>query len=602
MSNLIVPVTFRGIDRISSVVDNISRRNEKLQKTFNRISAGAAIGATAIAGGLTMSVKSAVEFQDKLADVAKTTGLEGKDLEDYGNSILKLAGTTRSSVDDIVQIGVIGGQLGIAKDQLEAFTISANKFAVALGGDYSGGVEQAISSVGKLNALFRDTKNLNPAESLNVAGSMINELTNMGVKAENINDFALRIARLPEGMRPSLETGLAVGAMFEKMGTNSEVASSGFSNLLLTASKDLPGFAKQMQISSAAASGLLSQNPVEFASKFSRSFKGMKPEVVAMKLDALKIKSSEVIGAVSALAGGQDILSDALKRSNEQFSKATSLTMEYATKNDTVAAKLKIAENNFQAMSITIGTQLLPIISDLLDMMMPIATEILSWIKENPKLAKTMLIVAGALYLISGALSVYTAAQTIANIAALAFPGTWIALAIMAVIAAIVIAIVYFDDFGQVILAFMGPIGWLIMLLMKLPGYWEKIVKAFEADGIVGAFKEINRSIIDLLLSPMEQFLNLIKDLPMVGGIANTALKGIRTIRESQGMDIENAPTLQNSPLVTSQQTNNTINNNNGALGTQIGVNFNDPFNRVSKVSSSNSAIPVKVTKTNGQR
>lgn len=599
MSNLIVPVTFRGIDRISSVVDNISRRNENLQKTFNRISAGAAIGATAIAGGLTMSVKSAVEFQDKLADVAKTTGLEGKDLEDYGNSILKLAGTTRSSVDDIVQIGVIGGQLGIAKDQLEAFTISANKFAVALGGDYSGGVEQAISSVGKLNALFRDTKNLNPAESLNVAGSMINELTNMGVKAENINDFALRIARLPEGMRPSLETGLAVGAMFEKMGTNSEVASSGFSNLLLTASKNLPAFAKQMQISSAAASELLSQNPVEFASKFSRSFKGMKPEVVAMKLDTLKIKSSEVIGAVSALAGGQDILSDALKRSSYQFSKATSLTMEYATKNSTVAAKLKIAENNFQVMSITLGTQLLPLLAELLDMMMPIATEIIGWIKENPKLAKTLLIISVALYALVGVLQIYTAVQTVANIAALAFPGTWIALAIMAVIAAIVIAIIYFDDFGQVILAMMGPLGWFIMLMMKLPKYWENIVKAFESDGIIGAFKEINRSILDLLISPVEQLLRLVQDIPMIGGIATTALSGLNNIRERRGMEVTNAPTLQNSPLMTSQQVTNT---NRNTLDAKIGVDFNDPFNRVSKVSSSNSAIPVKVTKTNGQR
>lgn len=602
MANLIVPVTFRGIDRISDVVDRISARNDRLKKNLGKVAIASAVVASAIVGGLTVAAKSAIDFQDKLADVAKTTGFEGQELQNYGDSILKLAGTTRSSIDDILQIGIVGGQLGIAKDQMESFTVSANKFAVALGADYSGGVESAISSVGKLNALFRDTKNLNPAESLNIAGSMINELTNMGVKAENINDFALRIARLPEGMRPSLETGLAVGAMFEKMGTNSEVASSGFSNLLLTSAKNLPEFSKQMGISAKAASDLLSQNPVEFASKFAKTFRGLKPEQVALRLYDLGIKSNEAIGAVSALAGGQDILSDALSRSNSQFSNAVSLTDEYNVKNDTVAAKLKIAENNFQAMSITIGTQLLPIISELLEMMMPIATEILSWIKENPNLAKTMLIVAGALYLISGALTVYTTAQTIANIAALAFPGTWIALAIMAVIAAIVIAIIYFDDFGQVILAIMGPLGWFIMLLMKLPDYWEKIVKAFESDGIIGAFKEINRSIIDFLLSPMEQFLNLIKDLPMVGGIANTALKGIRTIRESQGMDIENAPTLQNSPLVTSQQTNNTVNNNNGALGTQIGVNFNDPFNRVSKVTSSNNAVPVTVTKTNGQR
>ena len=64
-------------------------------------------------------------------------------------------------------------------------------------------------------------------------------------------------------------------------------------------------------------------------------------------------------------------------------------------------------------------------------------------------------------------------------------------------------------------------------------------------------------------------------------------------------MEVTNAPTLQNSPLMTSQQVTNT---NRNTLDAKIGVDFNDPFNRVSKVSSSNSAIPVKVTKTNGQR
>ena len=153
MANLIVPVIFRGIDRISQVVDNIDNRTQRLHKNLNKISAATGVAATAIAGGLLMSAKSAIEFQDQLADVAKTTGLEGKALEDYGNSILDLAKTTRSSIDDLTKIGAIAGQLGIAPENLAEFTKQANEFAVALGDDYAGGVEEAISSVGKLNKL-----------------------------------------------------------------------------------------------------------------------------------------------------------------------------------------------------------------------------------------------------------------------------------------------------------------------------------------------------------------------------------------------------------------------------------------------------------------
>lgn len=600
MANLIVPVIFRGIDRISQVVDNIDNRTQRLHKNLNKISAATGVAATAIAGGLLMSAKSAIEFQDQLADVAKTTGLEGKALEDYGNSILDLAKTTRSSIDDLTKIGAIAGQLGIAPENLAEFTKQANEFAVALGDDYAGGVEEAISSVGKLNKLFKDTKTLNPAESLQRTGSVLNHLSSVGsATASNMNDFLLRMGALPDALKPSYTETAALGATLEELGLNSEVASSGLTNLLINAGVGVGAFAQQMKISSKSAQDLLNNNPAQFAVQFAKSFKGLNAVQIAKRLDDLKIKSNEVIKVIGLLSSGSELYTERLVQSNDAMREATSLTMEYATKNDTVAAKLKIAENNFKVMSITLGTQLLPMLAELLEMIMPIMSAVIDWIKENPKLAMTLAVIAGALYTLSIAMQAYIAVQTLANIEAYAFPGTWIALAIIAVIAAIVIAIVYFDDFGQVILAFMGPVGWLIMLLMKLPGYWEKIVKAFEADGIVGAFKEINRSIIDFLLSPMEQFLNLIKDLPMVGGIANTALKGIRTIRESQGMDIENAPTLQNSPLMTSQQVTNT---NRNTLDAKIGVDFNDPFNRVSKVTNSNNAVPVTITKTNGQR
>jgi len=600
MANLIVPVTFKGIDKISQVVDNINKKNEKLHKTLNRVSAGAAIGATAIAGALTMSAKSAIEFQDQLADVAKTTGLEGKELEDYGNSILDLAKTTRSSIDDLTKIGAIAGQLGIAPENLAEFTKQANEFAVALGDDYAGGVEEAISSVGKLNKLFKDTKTLNPAESLQRTGSVLNHLSSVGsATASNMNDFLLRMGALPDALKPSYTETAALGATLEELGLNSEVASSGLTNLLIKAGVEVGAFAQQMKISSKSAQDLLNNNPAQFAVQFAKSFKGLNAVQIAKRLDDLKIKSNEVTKVVGLLASGSELYTQRLEQSNTAMQEATSLTMEYATKNDTVAAKIKIAENNFQAMSITLGTQLLPLLAELLEMILPILSAVIDWIKENPKLAKTLLIISGALYGISIALQAYAMYQTIANIAALAFPGTWIVLAIIAIIAVIAIVIIYFDDFGQAILALMGPIGWLIMGLMKLPKYWENVTKAFKTGGIKGAIKEIGRSIIDFLITPIEQMLNLIKDIPVIGKYADNGLNALRGIRERSNMEVENAPTLQNSPLMATMQQTTT---NNNTLSTQIGVNFNDPFNRVGKVTNSNNAVPVSITKTNGQR
>lgn len=643
LGNLKIPVIFSAVDKVSEVTKSITKSTEGLTSKLKGVAtAGAVVGAT-LFGAMSASVNEAVKFEDKLADVAKTTGLEGEGLQKYGDSVLSLAETTRSSIDDILEIGAIGGQLGIAQDQLEAFTKSANQFAVALGGDYSGGVEEAISSVGKLNKLYKDTKSLSPDVSLMKTGSVLNQLSAEGsATAQNMNDFLLRLGALPDALKPSFTEASALGATLEELGLNSEVGASGLSNLLLKAGTEIGAFSRQMKISSQEAKALLNNNPAEFAVRFAKSFKGMNATQIANTLKDLKIGSNEVTKVVGILASGSEVYASRLATANQQMKEATSLTDEYNVKNSTSQAELEKAQNKIKSLSISIGQDLLPVLAEILSIVGPIISKFSAMAKENENFTKILVAVVAGLFAFKGimialptiigavqlaygaymalfstsvvltkggtmaqasyiavtkgallVMKAYGAVQAWVNGIMMLNPVGLIVSGIVLLVGLITVAIYKWEEWGAMILAFLGPIGLLINFIMELRKNWEAVKQAFKDGGIMGALEAIGKVFISSLLRPVQQLLEMVSDLPLVGDMASNALAGINGIQSRLSLD---GPVEK----LDSPQTTQTKNISSWTNSTNVGVEIRDPFGAVAGVSNSNKGIPLKVSRTNG--
>jgi len=159
MTPNVVTTIFAAKDLMSKKVMAMQANVARAGQNAFSMGRKAAITGALIAAPLVLAAREAVKFEDKMSDIAKTTGLQGRELTKFGDDILQMSTKTRSSIEDLSTIAEIGGRLGIAKKDLKGFTVSANEFAVALGGDFSGGVESAITEFGKLKNLFRDTKN-----------------------------------------------------------------------------------------------------------------------------------------------------------------------------------------------------------------------------------------------------------------------------------------------------------------------------------------------------------------------------------------------------------------------------------------------------------
>ena len=131
---------------------------------------------------------------------------------------------------------------------------------------------------------------------------------------------------------------------------------------------------------------------------------------------------------------------------------------------------------------------------------------------------------------------IVTKAQWLWNAALTANPIGLIIAAIAILISYVIVIINYWDQFGAAMSLLLGPIGFVIGAFMSLKDNWDSITAAFSGGGIIAGFKRIGIVMLDVLLKPVQQLLELIAKIPGLGGLAGSGAKSIRNLR--QKMDL----------------------------------------------------------------
>jgi TP901 family phage tail tape measure protein len=622
MSKFVIPSIFTAVDKLSGPVDKMTRSlrgfdeqaktaSARAERSFRKvgqaagkIAVGAGAMATAVTAPLVVAINDAVKFEDKMADVAKTTGLEGAALDKFGKDILAMSANTRTSIESLQDIAAIGGQMGIANSELLKFTGSVNQFNVALGSDFQGGVEEAARSIAVLRNLFRETRGLDVSDAITKAGSAINAISAKGVSVPELTDFISRIGQLPDAVKPSIQATAALGAVLNKAGITSEIGARGLGDILMTAGQNLPAFAAQIKMTEAATKQLINSSPEQFLMKFASSLKGLKSEQLSVLLKSLKIGDVGAIKVVGALGTATENFAMFQGIANAEFAKGTSLQDEYNKKNETMAAKLAKAKNNFEALSITVGTQLLPILDKIVQKVAPMITSFATFVKEHPGMIKMVAALAGILWLITGI------AGLVAGISAIGVAFSAIAgfLASLAPIASVVLLI--FKVIGTLItvavsaVASFGAlaIGIFLLLVSVVASFvrnWDKIVDAFKNGGIIAGIKMIGATLLDAVLWPLQKIIEMIAYvLPdkFGGDFMSGIAKDIEGFRARIGVDTGEEPELVNPQASNREAMAETW---RATMGGGINVNVNDPQKRTDWKSNA-PGINIKTTSTVG--
>lgn len=346
-------------------------------------------------------VQAYATLDDAMSAVQKTTGMTREEVEALHNSLKNI--DTRTSTEELLKIAEIGGRLGLAKEDIEAFTKSVDVANVALGDSFGGGAEEIATVLGKIRGAFKTTKEMDIESAFNSIGSALNSVGATSAATEgNVAQFTQRIGALPEAMKPSIQEAIGLGAAFENASINAEVASTAYGQLMTKAASNIEKFAEVMGRPVDEIRELLNTNPVEFMLQFSESMKGVPADQLGSKLKDLKLNAVGVQEAIGAMSGQTDEFRRILSVSSEEFANGTSMMEEFGTVNNNAAAQLEKAKKAVEDAKAALGEELMPVITQITQSSatgLKIAKEVIKFAIQHKGLVIALASAYGALLL-----------------------------------------------------------------------------------------------------------------------------------------------------------------------------------------------------------
>lgn len=283
------------------------------------------------------------EFDEKVADIVKTTGLARESARELSVELFKI--DTRTSITALQELASAAGRLGIkGKENILGFVTSADKAFVALGDDLGGTAEEIATNLGKIAGIYGDEQEFGIEEAINKTGSAINSLaSNSKASAGDILDFTNRMAGVSSQANISQTDIQALGAMFAESGQSIEVASTTLNTLLPKLSENQEEFAKTAGMTSEAFGELLKNNPIEALKAVAVGAKSSEGGLngLVSTLESFGIESARSASIVGVLSNNTDRLTELQEISNKAFKEGTSLQQEFDEKNNTLGSSVE---------------------------------------------------------------------------------------------------------------------------------------------------------------------------------------------------------------------------------------------------------------------
>lgn len=343
-----------------------------------------------IISGLKKINETFAEFDDKIADVQKTTGMAKKDVRELNEELKQI--DTRTQQEDLLGLARVAGKLGItAKDDVLGFVRATDQIGVALTEDLGGDIEESINQIGKLVEIFNLKDQFGIEKSLLKVGSTINELgANSSANEGYLVEFAKRVAGIAPGAGISIQNILGLAATLDQLGQTAEVSGTTFNDVIPAMFKDTATFANAAGMKVDEFTTLLKKDANEAFIRVLEGIKGNNASFGEMvtKLNALGIDGTRTMNVMNALAGKTGMLREQQLLANKSFEQGISLTNEYNIKNQTAAANMDRAKKAIYNMTVELGEKLNPVMTgstSLFVIMVKVLSELVGFIIEHRK-------------------------------------------------------------------------------------------------------------------------------------------------------------------------------------------------------------------------
>jgi TP901 family phage tail tape measure protein len=395
------------INQLQNGAKNTGLSFGKLADGFNRYFAIVGAGIAALSG-FAFTIKEMItaqgELDDSLANIRKSTGMTAAEVQKLNSELGKI--NTRTSRQELREMAVVAGQIGVAKDDVFAFVESVDKLNVALGDEFTGGAEEVAKQMGMMRNVLTDMKTGNIADDMMRLGNAINTLGAAGFATGPVMaDFASRIGGIGISLGLSSDEVLGLSATLQELNVNAERGGTAVVKILQKMTTNTDTFAKIAGVPLQEFTDLVN---TDLYGAFMKVIEGSNKGGTSATALAGIIKELEISGVGASeifakLGNNTDMVAEKVGMAGKALQGTDSIMKEFDIKNATLGATMDKLRKDFYNL-IT-----LPGVTEFFKNQVYHVVQLVNWLKDLPLIIEKYKI---ALIAIAGATGVWIAAST----------------------------------------------------------------------------------------------------------------------------------------------------------------------------------------------
>lgn len=339
---------------------------KQMNATLARVSGGF-LAAGAAAGILTaLSVKSAYDFEQSFAGVRKTIIATDEEYQKLARSTRDIALVKPIDVNDVNEIMMYAGQLGIANEYLTKFASTMADLDVATDMDLEEGSMQL--------ARFTNIVGMSQGDVDRLGATIVDLGNNSATTESQIMLMSMRIAGAGANLGMTASDVLGLGATLSSLGIQAEMGGNAIATIMNRIDKDV-ALNKASLSTWAATAGMSAE---EFKAAWTSDVTGTLLKVISgmgtfrdegnnlnVLLKDMGISYMRQIDTMQRLSRAGDLATSLIGRASTAWENNTALVREATQRYDTAASKTQMMKNAFNELGITIGNEILPSFKDV---------------------------------------------------------------------------------------------------------------------------------------------------------------------------------------------------------------------------------------------
>lgn len=532
-----------GMTKLSASVDKIQKGTVSMDASFKKSmqSMQSSMGflkmnaildqVDRVATGLNAINKPGIDLSTSMADLSAITGVTGQklaDIEGYARQSAKTFGGTAAQGVEAYKLVLsqLNPEIAKAPTALKSMGDSINTLSKTMGGDTVAATEVLTTAMNQYQVSTVD-----PIAASKEMAVMMNVMS-AAAKEGSAELPQIKQALEQSGMAAKVagvsfaETNAAIQVL-DKAGKKGAEGGVALRNVMTTLSEGrfLPKEVKAELQSAGIDINALGDKSKTLAQRMMPLKSIMNDQALVTKLFG-KENSAAAIALISGISE-QQRLTQAISGTNSAYEQAAVIMESPLEKNKRLQSQIddfKISlfngTNGMMAYASVIGdttrdfSNMMPLISG--------AGKVLGFLTSATKMQAAWT-------------GVMSAAQWVLNVAMTANPIGLIIAGVVALIAVVTLIISKFDSFGAAITLLLGPIGFVISAFMAIKDHWDSITQAFSTGGFIEGLKRIGIVLLDVLLKPLQQILELVAKVDPTG-LAQKGVDSIKGFRKSQDL------------------------------------------------------------------